>query len=189
MARANTWNNSDGLRIGFGRHTEDNGVANVTGRYGAKRTMQLMVDLVDVTTAATEANTPIQHAQIKRGSIITNAYIQTVVAATSGGSATLDIGLWGRGTLATPVTDDANGLHSGVTIAQMTTVGEIVGLTGAKVHEEDAAGTPRVGTAVGATSLSDCVISLEWNTAVFTAGRVLITVEYIEPSMSAVAAV
>jgi hypothetical protein len=189
MSRANTYNNADGLRLGYGRHTADNDVASVAGGAGHKKTMTLELDLTAVTTSATDANTPIQHAQIKRGSIITDAYIQTVVAATSGGAATLDLGLWGRGTLTTPVTDDANGLHSGVTIAQMTTVGEVIRLTGAKVHEQDAAGTPRVGTTVGATSLSDCVISAEWNTAAFTAGTVLVTVEYIEPSMSPVAAV
>jgi hypothetical protein len=189
MSRANEITNADGLRQGYGRHTSDNDVAGVHGGVGAKKTMTIELDLTTVTTAATDANTPIQHAQIKRGSIITDAYIQTVVAATSSGAATLDLGLWGRGTLTTPVTDDANGLHSGVTIAQMTTVGEILRLTGAKVQEQDAAGTPRVGTAVGATSLSDCVISAEWNTAAFTAGTVLVTLEYIEPSISAVAAV
>jgi hypothetical protein len=192
MSRSATWTNSDGLVVGFGTHSADNGVAAVDGGSGIKKTMTMMVDLVDVSTAATDANTPPQSTQIKRGSIITNAYIETVIAAT-GASSTLDIGLWGRGTLATPVTDDANGIASGITIGEMTTVGEILDLktakTGAYLSVQDAAGTPVIGKTVGATSLSDCVPSVEWNTAAFTAGRVIITIEYIEPQGSAVASV
>jgi len=170
MARGGTdWNNSDGLRVQFGTHTSDNESAGVHAGNGVKKTQTLLVTLADVTTAATDANTPIQAAQIKRGSIITDAYVQVLVAA-AGSSSTLDIGLWGRGVLATPVIDDIDSI--GVAIPQL-----------------DTGGTTVVGTPVGTVSLSDCVICVEWDTAAFTAGKILITVEYIEPAMADVAAV
>ena len=194
MSREATWNNSDGLRVQFGTHSSDNDVAGVHAGSGPKKTMTVLLDLVDVTTAATEANTPIQSAQIKRGSIITDAYVETVIAAVSGGGGTLDIGLWGRGTLATPAIDDADSIAAALTVSRMNTVGEIINLksdalAGVAIAQLDSGGTTVVGTPVGSVSLSDCVPCFEWDTAVFTAGRILVTIEYIEPSMSAVAAV
>ena len=183
----------DGLVVGYGPHSVDNNVACDSAGGGVKRIQKLRVLLADVTTAATEANTPAQSAQIPRGSIITDAYVQTIVAA-AGSSSTLDIGLWGRGSLATPVTDNADGIAENLTEARMSTVGEIISLksdalAGIYLPQLDTGGTTVVGTPVGSVALDSCVISVEWDTAAFTAGEVEITVEYIPPSFNAVAAV
>ena len=192
MARDATWTNSDGLVVGFGTHSVDNDVAAVQA-HGGKHIQKVRINLADVLTAATNASIPPQAAQIPRGSIVTDAYVQTIVAA-AGSSSTLDLGMWGRGSLATPVVDDADGLASGITLARMSTVGEIISLksdafAGAYIAQLDTGGTTVVGTPVGTVALADCVISAEWNTAAFTAGVIEVTVEYLPPSYDAVAAV
>jgi hypothetical protein len=195
MSRNATWTNSDGLVVGFGTHSDDNDVAAVEGTQGVKRTQKMRVTLSDLLDAATDASIPPQAAQIPRGSIITDAYVQTIVAAASAGNgATLDIGTWGRGSLTTPAVDDANGFADALTEARMSTVGEIISLksdalAGVLIAQLDTGGTTVVGTPVGSVSLSDCVVACSYDTEAFTAGIVEITVEYIQPSYASVAAV
>jgi hypothetical protein len=194
MSRAST-HTFDGLVVGYGPHTVDNDVAAVEGSQGVKRTQKVRVTLSDLLDAATDASIPPQAAQIPRGSIITDAYVQTIVAADSAGNgATLDIGMWGRGSLATPAVDDANSIADALTEARMSTVGEIISLksdalAGVAIAQLDTGGTTVVGTPVGTVSLSYCVIACSYDTEAFTAGVVEITVEYIAPSYEAVAAV
>lgn len=174
MARANTWTNSDGLVVGFGTHTEDNDVAAVSG--GTKKRLEVEYDLADLADTFAATNVKPQDPRIPRGSYITRATIQTLVAATSGGAATLDIGTWGVG-LTTEVVDDADGLVADATIAEMTSVGETHVCDGALILASD-------GVGVGATSNSDVVIAPSYETAAFTAGRIRLTVEYIIPAGS-----
>ena len=194
MSRGNTWTNKDGLVVGFGTHSDDNDVAAVQSS-GGKQVQKVRFTLSGLLDAATNASIPPQTAQIPRGSIITDAYVQTIVAAASAaGTATLDLGTWGRGTLATPVVDDANGIADALTVARMNTVGEIINLKsdalgGVLIPQLDTGGTTIVGTPVGSVSLSDCVICASYDTQVFTAGIVEVTVEYLPPSYGSIAAV
>lgn len=174
MARNSTWTNSDGLVVGFGTHSADNNVAAVRG--GTEKTLEMEIVLTDLVDTFAATNKDPQAVVIPRGSYITEAYIQTLVAATSGGAATLDIGTWGVG-LTTEVVDDADGLVADVTIAEMTSIGEVHVLDGALVGSSGQ-------TAVGATSLSDVVIAPSYETAAFTAGKVRLTVKYIVPAGS-----
>lgn len=76
--------------------------------------------------------------------------------------------------------DDADGIDAAVALTAIDAIGEIVQCDGAVVN----------GTiAVGATANGDCYIAPSYNTAVFTAGKGLLTIEYIEPQFeSSVAA-
>jgi hypothetical protein len=172
MSRANTWTNSDGLVVGFGTHTVDNNVASVTGNPDGSKTLKMVITLADLDDTFSATSKAPQDARIRRGSIIKSAHIQTLVAATSGGAATLDIGTWALA--ATEVVDDADGLVADVTIAEMTTIGEVHVLDGALIN---ASGV----TAVGAVGDADCVIAPSYETAVFTAGSVELVVTYFEP--------
>lgn len=171
MARGNTWTNSDGLVVGFGTHSEDNNVPAVRG--GTRKTLEVEYDLADLSDTFSATDRSPQEVIIPRGSVIVRATLQTLVAATSGGAGTLDIGTWGTG----DVVDDADGLVADVTIAEMTSIGEVHILDGALIG---ASGQ----TAVGATSTSDVVLAPSYETAAFTAGRVRVSVEYIVPAGS-----
>jgi len=174
MSRGSTWTNKDGLVVGFGTHSEDNDVMAVRG--GTEKTVEVEIDLTALSDAFAATNVKPQDPRIPRGSIIKSAYIQTLVAAVSGGGGTLDIGTWGVG-LTTEVVDDANGLVDAVTVAEMTSIGEVHVCDGALISSSGQ-------TAVGATSLSDVVIAPSYDTAVFTAGKIRLTVEYIVPAGS-----
>jgi hypothetical protein len=174
MGRDSTWTNQDGLVVGFGPHTVDNDVAGVYG--GTKKVLSVEYDLADLSDTFAATTVKPQDPRIPRGSYITRATIQTLVAATSGGAATLDVGTWGVG-LATEVVDDADGLVADVTIAEMTSIGETHVCDGALILASD-------GVGVGATSNSDVVIAPSYETAVFTAGRIRLTVEYTVPGGS-----
>mgnify|MGYP001825607377 CR=1 FL=1 len=174
MSRGSTWTNSDGLVVGFGTHSADNDVTAVKG--GTRKTLEVEYDLANLADTFAAANKKPQDVVIPRGSILIRGTVQTLVAATSGGSATLDIGLWGVG-LTTEVVDDADGIVADISIAEMTSIGE--------VHICDGALIATAGqTAVGATSLSDVVVAPSYETAAFTAGRIKLTLEYIVPAGS-----
>lgn len=174
MARDATWTNSDGLVVGFGTHSVDNNVAAVRG--GTEKTVEMEITLADLPDTFAATNVDPQAIIIPRGSVFMEGYITTLVAATSGGAATLDIGTWGVDA-GTPVVDDADGLVADVTIAEMTSIGEVHVLDGALIAT---AGT----TAAGAISDSNVVIAPSYETAVFTAGVVRLTVKYIVPAGS-----
>ena len=95
MSRASTWTNADGLDVGFGKHTVDNEVAAVHSTMGPLKTMTMLVNLVDLEVAGsiTAASFDARAARIPRGSHIKRAFTRTTVAATSGGAATLGIGM------------------------------------------------------------------------------------------------
>lgn len=171
MSRQTTWTNSDGLIVGYGRHTADNDVAAVSGGAGQVKEMVLEINGTDLVDTITNADVPPQAAQIRRGSTILSATLVTTVAWT--GTGTLDIGTWGRGTLGTPVVDDADGIDADIDIdVALAAVGDTVQCNGALVNG---------AVTVGETSDSDCVISASWETAVPTAGQAILTVRYIEP--------
>lgn len=174
MARGSTWTNSDGLVVGFGTHSEDNDVTALYG--GTEKTLVVEYDLANLADTFAATNVKPQDVVIPRGSVFVEGYITTLVAATSGGAGTLDVGTWGVG-LTTEVVDDADGLVADVTIAEMTSIGEVHVLDGALIAT---AGT----TAAGAVSDSNVVIAPSYETAAFTAGRIRLTVKYIVPAGS-----
>ena len=173
MSREATWTNSDGLVVGFGTHSVDNDVAAVRG--GTEKTLEVEYDLATLSDTFAATNVKPQDVIIPRGSVFVEGYLTTLVAAT-GSSSTLDIGTWGVNA-STPVVDDADGLVADVTIAEMTSIGEVHVLDGALIAT---AGT----TAAGAISDSDVVIAPSYETSAFTAGRVRLTVKYIVPAGS-----
>ena len=181
MARGNTWTNSDGLIVGFGTHSEDDAVAGVYQGSNGEVTVVQEITLLGLPDTFAATNVLPQAHRIPRGSVIKNAYLQTVVAPT-GASATLDIGLWGVG-LATEVVDDADGLVAAATVAEMGVAGEGIQLDGDLVA--DAATAASTVATAGATSNSDTVIAASYETAAFTAGKVKLHLTYIPPSGSA----
>lgn len=179
MARDNTWTNPDGLVVGFGTHTEDNDVAAVYQSAGGFVTVAVEYTLADLPDTFAAANRKPQEVIIPRGSVIKNAWLHCLVAPTSGGAATLDIGTWGINDSA----DDVDGLVADATIAEIGVIGSVIKLDGPLVA--DAATAASDQQAVGTVANDDVVLCASYETAVFTAGKVRLVVEYLPPSGSA----
>jgi len=180
MSRANTWTNKDGLIVGFGLHTEDNDVGAVFQGANGEVTFSQEITLAGLVDTAADIAGAQAHV-IPRGSIILRADVQTIVAATSGTTSGLDIGTWSRG-LATEIVDDMDGIVKAATSTDSTlaNIGDVNIADGDLIA--DAADS---GLAVaGAISDSDVVITASWGTAVFTAGKVRLTVTYRPPTGS-----
>lgn len=177
MSRGSQWTNNDGVVVGFGTHTADNEIPAVTAGAGSVKTMTMVVNLADLedTDLITVASIDARATVIPRGSVIKAATVQMTVAATSGGSATLDIGFYDADTSSITV-DDANGIDVDIALTAIDAVGDIVICDGALVNGVTPAGT---------TSNSDVVVVAGFEAAVFTAGQAIITVEFIPPAVIA----
>jgi len=178
MSRNTVWENSDGLAVGFGTHSADNESSSVTAE-GEVVTVKQEIDLTVLADAATALTASPQAHVIPRGSFLMDATIQTVIAATSSGSGTLDIGTWSRGK-ASEVVDLANGIVDAVTVAEMTTIGEI--------HLCDGAMLPLASGVTGQVGLisdSDVVIAPSYDTGAFQTGVILFVLRYRKPFGSA----
>jgi len=177
MGRDTLWTNKDGLRVGFGTHSEDNDVGAVYSGANGEVTYVEELLLVDLNDTASDTSTPQQHV-IPRGSIILRGNVQAIVGA-SASTTTLDIGTWSRG-LTTEIEDDANGLISAIDDALLANVGDTLVMDGVLVAD---AADSNLAVA-GATSDSDVIVIGSWNTNVHTAGKLRITVTYRPPTGS-----
>ncbi len=171
MSRDTLWTNQDGLRVGFGTHSQDNDVlAVVEGGTVKQYTIELPdATLLEDTDAITVAGSiPPQSVLIPRGSVLKSATFSVTDIFTSGGAATLDIGFYS----AAAVVDDANGIDVDLALTVIDAIGDIVVCDGALVGGV---------VPLGATSNSDVVVVFGFEAAVYTAGAGVLTLEVIVP--------
>lgn len=155
-----SYTNADGLYI---LTDGDQGVANLTGgnNNGVKF---LMIDIDDATTIAASPAAPAANdAFIPSGSYITRASL-IVSDAFAGATAALNIGLQ----TAAGVAIDAQGIDAAIAVTAIDADGDVVACNGAYVN-----GVVTVGAA-------DAYVSLDYDTAAFTAGAAKLVIEYIE---------
>lgn len=155
-----SYTNADGLTI------LTNGAAGVAAGNGvsAGSIKQTVVwDIADATAIGTSADTPdANDAFIPANAVITNAWLVVDDAFTSGGSATLSLGLYQQdGT-----TIDADGIDATIAVATLA-ADAVVPADGALAD-----GTQNVGA-------NDAYIGALYATAAFTAGSGKLVVEYI----------
>ena len=181
MSRGNTWSNKDGLVVGFGTHAEDNDVTAVFAGANGEVTFSQEFVLTDLVDTAADISKPQSHV-IPRGSIILRADVQAIVGATTGSTSGLDIGTWSRG-LATEVVDDMDGFVKAAssTDSTLANIGDVNIGDGDLIAD---AADSNLAVA-GAISNSDVVVTASWGTAVFTAGKIRLTVTYRPPTGSA----
>lgn len=163
---ANTYLDSDGLLRKYGT---SKGVATNAGEFrhnGALRQMEVKIDLTTLTdTAAIISDVTF----FPRGARIEEVEVVTLTAATSGGSAVLNVGLIGtdRSTVI-----DADAFVSAMAKTAVDAAGEKtvlrVGSTGA-------------GSSIGTTTSAVGYITADYDTAAFTAGVVLVRIYYMVP--------
>lgn len=158
------WYNGDGLYIKYGT---EQGTAGKAGEYttdGPQRMIELEIsDLTTLTTTGVIQNDTVvlpKNARIEKVEVI------TTTAVTSGGSATLDIGLI-RTDRSTAYDDD--GLVAALALASFNSAGETATLT---------TGVTSAGALVGTTLANNGYLVASYNTAAFTAGAIKVRIYF-----------
>lgn len=158
------WINSDGLPVRFGA---DEGAVGSSGEYtslGPRRFVEVTIpDLTLVTTSAVVVD---YNVWLPKNARIETVDVETVTAATSGGSATLTIGLNKKDTTSAY---DATGLVSALAKTAIATAGQYTSLT---------QGSTSAGTAIGTSLTEKAFITAKYTTAIFTAGKVVVRIYY-----------
>jgi len=152
------WTNEDGLEVRFGI---DRATSAPTGGTSAEEKIHVF-DIADATEIASVDGDAADGdaAVIPAGAIIKDAYLVVDTAFTSGGSATLDIGLktLDGGTVDTDVVDAA------IALADIDAVDDVIACD---------------GSVIGTRLAEDRAITISYNTAAFTAGAAKLVVKYV----------
>ena len=152
------WTNSDGLEVRF-NGPEAGATGAGVSTMGSVKNLTLDFDFATAVTAAADGH----EAFIPAGSYIVGAYLIVTTAATSGGTATLTIGLAQKdGTVI-----DADGIDASIALAALGAA-KVVRCDGAL-----AGGTASIGSANGYVYTSP-------GGDAFTAGAGKLVIEYIE---------
>jgi len=155
---------SIGASQNYGVRETNEGLPDTVSTYGLVKQLELYMDYAQVNAGlpTLDADTDAGTLVIPANSLLVRAYLEVGTAFTSGGSATLELGVE---TVAGGVID-ANGIDT-IAVAALT-VGSWTVCDGALV-----------GATVGTV---DVQVSIDDATAAFTAGRARLVVEYIEPT-------
>lgn len=155
-----TWTNADGLTVLM---HEEQGEVNNTGSTVVSTSNELVIDIPDATLIPSAVATPTAlDAFIPANSYITEAYTLVDTAFTSGGAATLTIGLFQQdGTVI-----DADGIDATIALGVIDADGDVVVNDGAMVG-----GVVRPSV--------DAYVQFNYGTAVYTAGAAKIVIKYI----------
>ena len=159
-----TWLNEDGLYIKYDRNAAEMGKAHEFRNDGPYHVMEMVLD--DLTELTTTAAIIDDNATLPKNARIEKVEVVTETAVTSGGSAELDVGLI-RTDRSTSYDDD--GLVAALAIASFNAAGETQLLT---------AGATGAGALVGTTLANAGLLVASYNTAAFTAGKVVVRVYY-----------
>lgn len=162
MARNSVWVNNDGLEVGFGTIDTEN---------PQSASLRTVGKLNQIETELVYDNLPAAGAvggkvfRIPANSTITRAWVVVEEGFTSAGATTLDIGLQEKdGTVI-----DADGIDAAIALTAIDTVGEVVVHDGALVG-----GVVTIGDADG-------YVYVTVGTGPYTAGKGVLTVEYLLP--------
>lgn len=142
---------------------DENRAPNITS-YGDTSYLETFFTLGGPANFPNPVSQPVAPLAIPAHSIIWRVYLEATEAATSGGSATLDIGTAKvDGTVI-----DENGLVAAATVASLAAVGDRVVGAGAQIGVDSGA--------------FDLYLTAQFNTAAFTAGQVRLIIAYSPPS-------
>lgn len=158
-----TWLNDDGLFIKFGTAEGETGQAGAVANPGVLHTLELTIDLANDLTASSAIVD--NHNYLPNGAQIEEIEIVVDTAATSGGTATLDIDAYGTDR----VVATSDGFLNAVALATIDTVGE------KQVLRQGDAGA---GSLVGAKLTEATLLGFNYNTAPYTAGVIVVRIKY-----------
>jgi len=157
------WLNSDGLRVQIGNSEAEVTRSGEQAMNDGRRIFETIIDLANLTTGSAlleDTRTTI----IPSGLRIDEIQVINETAATSGGSATLNLGLVRQDTT---TTYDADGFLAVAPLADFNLAGETITYR---------IGTTGVGAFVGTTLANAGFLVADFDTAAFTAGRLLVRI-------------
>ena len=157
-----SYTNSDGVYVLTG---VDQGAVRTNGNNdnAMRRTMVIDLDFTQIGSSVSASSIDPMAATIPAYSVITQAILVMTTGATSGGSATLDIGTYTAAGSAVAAT----GITAATALTAIDAVGEVVRASGSLVS-----GTATVGTA-------PVYVLPKYNTAAYTAGAGKLYIQYI----------
>lgn len=168
---ANTWMNNDGMHLKTGTEEARLSTAGAFRNDGPYHVVEVTIH--DMTTLADTTAILDDVTFVPKGARIEKVELVTETACTSGGSAVLNVGLIRRDR-STAI--DVDGLIAAAALSTFNSAGEtldlVVGATGA-------------GALIGTTLANNGYLCAEYDTAAFTAGKVVIRVYYRFPVTNA----
>tara|TARA_R110000782_G_scaffold180305_3_gene270830 strand:+ start:88 stop:585 length:498 start_codon:yes stop_codon:yes gene_type:complete len=163
MSAAEIHVNSDGLEVRYGSEKATKRKGGETNLAGDSHELRVVITAIDVPTADAPIDKKIA---IPSGAFIESATIVVKTAFTSGGSATLDLGLMTDDNDGTYSTKDDDGIDAAIGKATLT-ADAVVTCNGALI-----------GTTVSDSNSLPIPLSYGFGTAVFTAGEADLVVRY-----------
>ena len=169
MSASEFWTNDDGLNIRFGLEKGASAKSGHLNTYGDEREVTFAITATDITSSdALHETHPL--TSIPDGAHIISATLYITAAFTSGGAATLDIGLWNDDGDGTFSVNDANGIDAAVAITVLDAVGDHLACDGALVGSGAAA--------LAGTGDRPLFLSISYGTAAYTAGTADLVIKY-----------
>lgn len=168
MARTK-WANPDGLDVYYGRRPTENHIASTVNAANGRKIVQMYVRGEDIVASVADDAAGVADTRgvvIPAGAVIEQATLTVSETFTSGGAATLDIGLVNA---STGLVLDMNGIDAAVAIAALD-ASDLVKCDGALVFP----------TAAAPLAAAQRVL-FGYGTAAYTAGSAKLTITYFEP--------
>lgn len=161
-----TWVNPDGQTVRYGTDQAKVAAVGEPKAYGPVKTIVAVLNATDLVLAGgVLGGTGMANDAIPLGSVILRANLIVTTAFTSAGAPTLDIGLANADGTYTNLSE--TGIFSAVALATLA-LGSVIAGTGALVG----AGTSR-------QTLANGYLSYDVDTALYTAGKALLVIEYV----------
>lgn len=164
------YRNADGLNIFYGTDEAHQGRAGEYDLDGPLHITEVVIqDLTKIASAGGADSVLDYNTTIPKGARIDRVSIIAETAATSGGSATLDFGLIGTD-LTTEL--DYNGFIAALAKTAYDAAGETNDIT---------VGSTGAGALIGTTLTTNGLMTANYNTAIFTAGKLILRVYWRMP--------
>lgn len=160
-----SWLNSDGLLVKFGTEEATAGKGGATAIDGDRREVVMDIDLTLLNTST--ATIIDDNVWVSKNARIEEVEVEVLTAATSGGSATLDIGFI-RSDRSTEL--DYNGLVAAAALSTINTAGKRLNIV---------AGGTAAGALIGTSLANNGLFVAQAGTAVFTAGLIRVRVKHM----------
>ena len=169
MSTSEFWTNNDGLNVRF---WTEKGAAVKSGHLSTMGDEKQAVFTITGTDLGSSDALLDTHplVGIPDGSHIISATIYVTTAFTSGGSATLTIGLWNDDGDGTFSVNDADGIDATIALSAINAIGETISCDGALVGNN--------AIALAGTSDRPLYVSAYYATAAFTAGVLDLVIRY-----------
>lgn len=159
-----SWYNNDGLQLFYG---VDKTTTEAAGEYRTDGPLREIEVRIDLTSLATGSQTILSNTVFFPKMRVEEVTLEVQTAATSGGSATLDVGLVSSSDRSTEI--DYDGFIAAEVLTAINTAGKKITYVN---------GTSKAGALIGTTTATVGHLVAKAGTAVFTAGVVYVRIKY-----------